>query len=48
MIDRTWFNAIPHLHRQYRKELAVLAVGWGVFGVAATVASAFLWRFVLS
>jgi len=48
MIDRTWFDAIPHLHRQYRKEMAVIGLAWGLFGVAATVAWALVWRFILT
>lgn len=38
MIDKTWFNAIPHLFRQYWKEMIVLGIVWSALGaVSATI-----------
>jgi len=47
MIDRSWFNAIPHLHKQYSKEMFVLAIAWGTFGVLCTISSAILFTLIL-
>lgn len=34
-----WINAIPHLHRQYWKEMLVLGICWGLFGAVVAYAT---------
>lgn len=40
MIDLAWFAAIARLHRQYPKEMFVVALGWGLYGVACGICAA--------
>ena len=47
MIDKTWFNAIPHLYKQYWKEMLVLTIAWGLFGVLCVLVSAILFKHFL-
>ena len=41
-----WFNAIPHLWRQYEKEMVVTVVVTEIVTAAAIIGAVYLWQLV--